>query len=120
MNTLSRNQILQNSLWILIITDYIFMTLYILQSDSIHISLSDSQKIPEEGRTDIIITVLQKKNWSSQKFNQGTLKDLIGFIEQFMNWVASHLAGKKGPLKSCTKWKAWISRKGETVDYFQT
>lgn len=38
------------------------MTLYILQSDSIHIRLSDSQKISEEGRTDIIITVLQKKN----------------------------------------------------------
>lgn len=38
------------------------MTLYMLQSESIHISLSDSQKIPEESRTDIIITVLQKKN----------------------------------------------------------
>lgn len=79
------------------------MTLYMLQSDSIHISLSDSQKIPEEGRTDIIITVLQKKNTSSQKFNQVNFKDLIGFIEQFMNWVASHLVGKRGPLKSCTK-----------------
>ena len=82
------------------------MTLYMLQSDSIHISLSDSQKIPEESRTDIIITVLQKKNWSSPKFSQVHFKDLIGFIEQFMNWVASHLAGKRGPLKSCTKWEA--------------
>ena len=72
------------------------MTLYILQSDSIHISLSDSQKIPEEGRTDIIITVLQKKNWSSQKFNQGTLKDLIGFIKRFMSWAVSHVPGSNG------------------------
>ena len=82
------------------------MTLYILQSDSIHISLSDSQKLPEEGRTNIIITVLQKKNWSSQNFSQVNFKDLIGCIEQFMNWVSSHLAGKSGPSKSCTKWKA--------------
>ena len=37
-------------------------------------------------------------------------EDLIGFIEQFMNWAAFHLGNKRGAPRSCTTWKAFVSR----------
>lgn len=35
-----------------------------------------------------------KKKKKQPKFQLGKFKDLIGFINEFMNWVASHLASR--------------------------
>lgn len=85
-----------------IITDYIFMTLYMQQSDFTHVSLSDPQKFLGKVRQISLSPFYQRKTeahkmvgdyfFKKLRFNQVKFKDLIGFIEQFMNQAGSHLA----------------------------
>lgn len=47
---------------------------------------------------------------SWKKFNWINFKDLIGFVQQFMNWAGFNLADRRVP-KSGTKWNTFIGRR---------
>lgn len=60
----------------------------------------------------IVLTLLKNKIKLSE------FEDLIGFIQQFMNCAASHLARReKGAPRSCPRWRAFVGRGGRKTKF---